>query len=109
LKDESTGDFLRDHPEGCSLAVRVQPGARQTAIVGIYGEAAESQLKIALKAPPTEGRANEALIEFLADFFGLPRSSVSIAHGQTSRSKLAILRTVQAAEINARIRAMLMP
>jgi uncharacterized protein (TIGR00251 family) len=105
LKDQAMAGFLRDHPDGCSLAVRVQPGARQNAITGIYGAAAECQLKIALRASPIDGRANEALIAFLAEFFGLARSTVSIAHGQTSRSKLVILRSVKAADAQARIGA----
>jgi uncharacterized protein len=107
LKDEPVADFLRDHPDGCSLAVRAQPGARRNAILGIYGEAAEAQLKIALKAPPIEGRANEALIALLAEFFRLPRSAVSISHGQSGRSKLVILRALKTANAQARIRAAL--
>jgi uncharacterized protein (TIGR00251 family) len=100
-------DLLRDYPEGCSLAVRVQPGAKRNAILGIYGEATEAQLKIALKAPPIDGRANEALIAFLAELFGLPRSAIGIAHGQTGRSKLVTLKTGNTTDAQARIRAAL--
>jgi uncharacterized protein len=107
MKLEPNASFLRDHPDGCSLAVRAQPGARRNAILGMYGEAAEAQLKIALKAPPIEGRANEALIAFLAEFFGLARSAVSITHGQSGRSKLVILRALKTANAQARIRAAL--
>lgn len=101
MTEKSAPGFLREHPEGCTLALRVQPGAKQNAIVGVYGDGAESQLKIALKAAPIEGRANEALIEFLAKFFGLRRSSIAIAHGQTGRSKLVILKAVKAADAEA--------
>ena len=59
--------MLREVAGGVTLAVRAQPGAKKTAIIGIYGEGATAQLKIAVQAPPVEGRANEALIEFLAD------------------------------------------
>jgi hypothetical protein len=107
MKLDPNASFLRDHSDGCSLAVRVQPGSRQNAITGVYGQAAESQLKIALKAPPIEGRANEALIAFLADFFGLPRSAVSITHGQSGRLKLVILRALKTADAQARIRTAL--
>ena len=107
MKDASKTEFLRHHPQGCSLAVRVQPGAKQNAITGVYGEAAESELRIALKAPPIEGRANEALIAFLAKFFGLARSSIGIAHGQTGRAKLVVLKVVNAADAEARIGAAL--
>ena len=65
--------FLRCASAGTTLAVRAQPGARKTAITGIYGEGATAQLKIAVHAPPVEGRANEALIAFLADTFSLPK------------------------------------
>jgi uncharacterized protein len=58
--------MLRAAADGVTLAVRAQPGAKKTAIAGIYGEGAKAQLKIAVQAPPLEGRANEALIAFLA-------------------------------------------
>jgi len=89
---------LRDHPDGCTLAVRVQPGAKKTAIVGIYGEGANAAVKIAVQAAPIEGRANEALIAFLAERLGLARSAVSIAHGESGRSKLVTLRGMNAAQ-----------
>ena len=56
--------MLRAAAEGVTLAVRAQPGAKRTAITGIYGEGAAAQLKIAVQAPPLEGRANAALIGF---------------------------------------------
>jgi uncharacterized protein (TIGR00251 family) len=107
VKDDSIPGYLRLHAEGCSLAVRVQPGAKREAMAGVYGDAGEAQLKIALKAAPIEGRANEALIAFLAEFFGLARSSVGIAQGQTGRSKLVILKTVNVPDAELRIRAAL--
>jgi uncharacterized protein len=63
--------MLRAVAEGVTLAVRAQPGAKRTAIAGIYGEGTAAQLKIAVRAQPIEGRANEALIAFLAEVFGL--------------------------------------
>ena len=74
--------------------MRLQPGARKTAIVGIYGEGATAQLKIAVQAPPIEGRANSALIEFLAEMFGVPKSYVELVSGELSRSKVFLLRGV---------------
>jgi len=53
-------------------------------IVGVVGDA----LKLAVTAPPVEGKANQAVIEFFAEFFAIPRSSVSIASGETSRNKV---------------------
>ena len=92
--------MLRTVQGGLTLAVRVQPGAKKTSIVGVYGEGATAQLKIAVQAPPIEGRANSALSAFLADFFGVPKSSVELMSGELSRSKVFLLRglTLQKAE-----------
>jgi uncharacterized protein (TIGR00251 family) len=70
--------------DGVSFAVRVQPRARRNAIVGELGDA----LKIALTAPPVDGRANEACIEFFAELLDVPRASVTIASGESSRNKI---------------------
>ena len=75
---------LRETSAGVSFAVRVQPRARKNAITGVMGDS----LKLALTAPPVEGKANEACIEFFAKLLKVPRSSVSIAAGQTSRNKV---------------------
>jgi uncharacterized protein (TIGR00251 family) len=75
---------LHPTPDGCTLAVRVHPGARRNAVTGLHADA----LKIALTTPPVDGRANEALIAFLADALRLPKSSVILVTGATSRSKL---------------------
>ena len=89
--------MLRQTAEGVTLAIRAQPGAKKTAISGVYGEGSEAQLKIAVQAPPIEGRANEALIAFLAKFFALPRSSVELLHGDLNRSKVFLLKGVNEA------------
>ena len=75
---------LREGPDGVSFAVRVQPRARRNAIVGELGDA----LKIALTAPPVNGRANDGCVEFLAAVFELPRASITIVSGQSSRNKV---------------------
>ena len=77
--------MIRETKDGVTLAVRAQPGAKKTAIVGIYGEGASAQLKIAVQAPPVEGRANEALIMFLAERFSLPKSAVGIVSRRVCR------------------------
>lgn len=86
--------YLRETAEGCTLAVRVQPGAKRTAILGVYGEGEQAQLKIALQAPPVDGRANEALIEFLAQLAAVPKSSVTIFSGHSSRSKVCAIKAM---------------
>ena len=95
--------MLRAHAAGVTLAVRAQPGAKKTAITGVYGEGAEAQLKIAVQAQPIEGRANDALIEFLADFFDVPRGKVELVSGELSRSKVFLLRGVAVTQAQARI------
>jgi uncharacterized protein (TIGR00251 family) len=93
--------MLHPVPDGVTLAVRAQPGAKKTAITGIYGEGAAAQLKIAVHAPPLEGRANEALIAFLAETFSLPKSAVELKSGETSRSKVFLLRGMTMARATA--------
>jgi uncharacterized protein (TIGR00251 family) len=86
--------MLRAKKGGVTLVVRAQPGAKKTAITGVYGEGIAAQLKIAVHAPPIEGRANEALIAFLAESFSIPRSAVELKSGELSRSKVFLLRGV---------------
>ena len=90
--------MLREVPGGVTLAVRAQPGAKKTAITGVYGEGDTAQLKIAVQAPPVEGRANEALIAFLAEAFGIPKRSVELVSGELSRSKVFLLRSLRLGE-----------
>ena len=75
---------IRESGGSISFAVKVHPRAHKNEITGIVG----AVLKLAVTAPPVEGKANQAVIEFLADFFAIPRSSVSIASGETSRNKV---------------------
>jgi uncharacterized protein (TIGR00251 family) len=86
--------MLRAAAGGVTLAVRAQPGAKKTAIVGVYGEGPAAQLKIAVQAPPVEGRANEALVEFLADKFAITKSYVQLVSGELSRSKVFRLKGI---------------
>jgi uncharacterized protein len=93
--------MLRATAQGVTVAVRAQPGAKKTAIAGLYGEGDAAQLKIAVQAPPIEGRANHALVAFLAKGFGLPKSSVELISGELSRSKVFLLRGVTLAQVEA--------
>lgn len=76
--------WLRLGSKATMLTVHVQPGARKTEIVGPHGDA----LKIRLAAPPVDGKANAALIEFIAERLSLPKSAIGLIGGQTSRRKL---------------------
>jgi len=84
--------MLRATVDGVTLAVRAQPGAKKTAITGVYGEGVAAQLKIAVHAPPVDGKANAALTDFLAGFAGLPRNRVELLSGELNRSKVFLLR-----------------
>src|SRR5689334_19838702 len=75
---------IKEFASGVTFAVKVHPRARKNGITGVVGDA----LKLALTAPPVEGKANQAVIEFFADLFQIPRSSVTIASGETSRNKV---------------------
>ena len=66
------------------LSVRVQPRASSNGFAGIHG----NSLKVRLTAPPVEGAANEALVNFLADTFAVPRRAIMILAGESSRSKI---------------------
>lgn len=65
------------------LTVKVLPNSSKNAIVGFQGEV----LKVKIKAPPDKGKANEELIEFLAESLGIAKSRIRIVHGQASRLK----------------------
>ena len=89
--------YTRDTPDGCTLSIRLHPGAKQNAITGLHDNA----LKIALNAPPIDGRANEALIAFLAERLTIPRAKITLIAGQTSRSKTLRITGKSAAEVVA--------
>jgi uncharacterized protein (TIGR00251 family) len=95
--------MIRVATNGVTMAVRAQPGAKRTAITGVYGEGAAAQLKIAVQAPPIEGRANLALIAFLADTFGVAKNKVELVSGELSRSKVFQVRGVTVAQVEAQL------
>jgi len=99
--------MIRETSEGVTLAVRAQPGAKKTAITGTYGEGSSAQLKIAVQAPPVEGRANEALIAFLAEFFSIPRNRVTLISGDLSRSKVFLIRGASNGQVQAALQLVL--
>jgi hypothetical protein len=78
-------DWLRVAADGrITLTLHIQPGAKKTEFAGLHGDA----LKIRLAAPPVDGKANEALIRFIAETLGLTKSNVDLKSGQTSRRKV---------------------
>ncbi|MBK9161656.1 MAG: YggU family protein [Nitrosomonadales bacterium] len=77
-------DWYRRHGETLTLTLHVQPGAKHSGIAGLHGDA----LKIRLAAPPVEGRANDALLRFIAELFGVPLRQVELKQGGQSRHKV---------------------
>lgn len=71
-------------PRGVRIAVQIQANAKKTEVVGVLGDA----LKLKLQAQPIEGKANEALVRYLAEALGVARSAVVITHGLTNKRKL---------------------
>lgn len=84
----------------CTLPIKAIPNAPRDEIAGWLGDA----LKIKIHAPALDGRANEALCEFLAAELGLPRRAVTLAHGDKSRRKLVRVAGLTLAEVKTRLR-----
>jgi uncharacterized protein (TIGR00251 family) len=84
---------------GATLAVKVHPRAKKNAITGEVGDT----LKLAVTAPPVDGRANQACIEFFANLLKVPRSSVTITSGETSRNKVIRVAGLSAQEVRKRL------
>lgn len=80
-------NWWRRDGESLILVLHVQPGAKRSEIAGLHGEA----LKIRLAAPPVEGRANEALLRFIADNFNVPLRQVTLKQGAQSRHKTVLI------------------
>jgi len=90
---------IREIDDGVTFAVRIHPRAKKNAITGEIGDA----LKISLTAPPIGGRANEACVAFLAELLNVPRSSVTITSGQSSRNKVIRVERISAEELRMRL------
>lgn len=95
--------MLRAAENGVRVAVRAQPGARKTALAGVFGEGDAAQLKVAVQAPPVEGKANAALERFLAELFKVARSRVELVQGSLNRNKVFLVRGLTVAEAEARL------
>jgi hypothetical protein len=90
---------IQNSPAGVTFAIKVHPRAKKNAITGEVGDA----LKVALTAPPMDGKANEACIEFFAKLLKVPRSSVTIASGLTSRNKVIRVAGLSVEELGKRL------
>lgn len=86
--------------DGVMLRLHVQPGAKNTEVAGLYGEA----LKIRLAAPPVDGKANACLVAFLADRLGVAKAAISLISGDTSRAKKVRVAGVARADVRDRLK-----
>ena len=94
---------LSDHAEGVLIPVRVQPKAKRPGVQGEQG----GMLKVAVSAPPEDGRANAAVVELLAEVMSVRRSQVSVHTGQTARNKMILVRGLPRAQLEQRLAALL--
>lgn len=87
-------------PEGIDLMVRAQPGAKKTGVLGLVGDT----IKLGVSAPPEDGKANEALVELVADLLGVRKSAVSLVSGKSARGKRFRIVGLSADEAASRIK-----
>ncbi len=97
-------DFVRESKDGVLLNLRVSPQARNTSLDGLYGGSA---LKVRISAPPTDGRANAELKDFLAGIFDVAPSKFEVVKGTSSRDKVVFVRGVREADIRSRLPGLL--
>ena len=84
---------------GCVLAVLAQARARRNGVVGEHAGA----LKVAVAAPPEDGKANRALVELLQNVLGVKRSQVELLAGETTRQKRFLIRNLGKQELQSRL------
>ena len=99
LRNDSCMIPIHETSLGVTFSIKVHPRAKKNAITGEVGEA----VKVSLTAPPVDGKANDACIEFFANLLKVPRSSVTIAAGQTSRNKVVRVAGLSAQQIQDRL------
>lgn len=86
--------WLSEKDQEIILRLHAQPGAKRTSVVGLYGD----KLKIAVATPPVDGKANQAIIAFLAKTLGLSKSKLTLISGETSREKRIRIQGITADE-----------
>jgi len=92
--------FLKQTGAGVQLAIKLQPRASRQQIAGPQGD----ELKISVTAPPVDAAANRALVDFVAEICDIPRSTVDLIRGQTSRHKTLLLKGLTADAVLERLR-----
>jgi hypothetical protein len=92
-------DYLQETKEGVVLKVKIQPRASRNEVAGPLGDA----LKIRLQAPPVDGKANKALLRFLAKTLGLSTRQIRLVHGETHREKRLLIIGSSAKDIRSHL------
>jgi uncharacterized protein (TIGR00251 family) len=87
--------WIRPDKQGCLIEIHAQPQARKNEIIGLHNE----RLKIKIQSPPVDGKANEMLIEFLAETLKVSRSRLRLTKGETSRQKQVLVEGMTPAEV----------
>jgi uncharacterized protein (TIGR00251 family) len=91
---------LHDGKHGAAITIRVTPRARKTEFSGIL---ADGTLRVRVSAPPVEGKANKALIKFLADVLGVHKNRIEIVAGETGLDKIVSITDMSAEQVQKRI------
>ena len=91
--------FLKAHPEGTVLALKVIPRAANNELGGVLG----SELKLKVMAPPVDSAANRAAVDFIAETLDCSKASVILIRGETSRHKLVLIRGLAPEEVEKRL------
>ena len=93
--------FLKAHPEGSCLSIKVAPRSSRNEIGSVTGE----ELKLKVTAPPVDSAANEAVLRLLAEQLACPRSSIQLVRGHTSRRKVILVRGMTPPAVLAKLSA----
>ncbi|MEJ5364148.1 MAG: DUF167 domain-containing protein [Desulfosoma sp.] len=93
--------FIRNHPEGATISIVVQPNARKTEVGGLQ----DGAVKIKVCAPPVEGAANRECLRFLASLTATAKNRVVLLQGEKSRTKVVLIKGTSAEELANLFRA----
>jgi len=91
--------WLKSTNEGVIISIHLTPRAKRDAIEGLHGDA----LKVKIKAPPVDGKANDYLLKFLADKLSVPRAKVNLLRGATNRDKQVLVTGLNETDVTIRL------
>ncbi len=92
--------FIKKTKDGVVLKLHVQPRASKNKVVGLHG----NRLKIAIQAPPANGKANKAVQQLLSKILDLPKSNIVLRSGITSRKKTFLISGISSSEVLSRLK-----